>query len=112
MTVRVDFYLGPAVSLTSRVFKVTRHTRSGDDTMPTPTVNSTLAGDTESVSVPLPSNQIWFASLTDTKTSGEISATDIMYFNTGSLQFPGPERSGRLRILGMEEMSSSSDSSS
>lgn len=110
MSVLVTVHLGPAVSLDTRRVKVTRHAKAGDDTMPSAYVNELLAGDVESVSIVLPVNQIWRLELTDTRLSGEISETEVLYFNTGSLQFPGP-RQHRIAILSIEEMSSSSPSS-
>ena len=109
MSILVTVHLGPAASLTSRLFKVTRHAKAGDDTMPTPTVNETLAGDVETVSFTVPANQIWRIELTDTRLSGEVSELEILYFHTGSLQFPGP-RQQRINILSMEECSSASGS--
>ena len=58
MSVLVTIYLGPGL-YSSRQVTITRMPRAGDDTMPSATVDETLAGDVESVTAVLPANQIW-----------------------------------------------------
>lgn len=115
MTKRVTFYLGPANSLNARRLTITRHMRAGDDSAPSAEYDTVSGGSTEFVSVVLPNNVVWQAKLLDTRSSGEQSEPQLINFQTGDLQFPGPrcsdERSS-FRILSMEDISSSSSSSS
>lgn len=113
---KVTFYLGPAVGLSQRNFKITRFPNAADGvTMPSATSNQNLSGSAESVSVSLADNTLWQAILTDTKSTGEVSQGIVLNFNTGSLQFPGPASDpsvSLLRVLAMEDLSSSSSQSS
>ena len=48
MSVLVTIFLGPGL-YSSRQVTITRMPRAGDDTMPSATVDETLAGDVESI---------------------------------------------------------------
>ena len=111
----VVFYLGPASELDNRNLIITRMMRAGDDSVPAAASDQDLAGDTTFVTVALPDNVIWQATLQDTKSSGEVSRKQVLNFHTGTLQYPGPAASsdeGFFRIYAMEDLSSSSSSSS
>lgn len=111
----VTFYLGPTGSLSARQLTITRMYRAGDDSAPSAQHNAD-AGAVEEVTVALPDNTIWVAKLVDTRTSGETSDPQLLYFHTGSLQFPGPQpnhgNASLFRVTSMEDLSSSSSSSS
>lgn len=108
----VTFYLGPNPSnLSTRTLTITRMHRAGDDSAPA-AQHSADAGVVDNVTVALPSNTIWQATLVDVLDSGEISGTDVLSFQTTDLQFPGPSSGDRLAILSMEDLSSSSSQSS
>lgn len=108
----VTFYLGPAVGLSQRQLTITRFHRAGDDSAPAAAHNADAGSTAESATVALPDGTVFQAKLVDTKTSGEVSDPDILNFQTGDLQFPGPKSGDRLAILSMEDLSSSSSSSS
>jgi hypothetical protein len=112
----VIFFLGYAPAgkgLASRSLVVTRMKKAGDDGTINPLYsNAAIGGTDEFVSVPLTDNQIWEAKHFDTKSTGEVSETEVLHFHTGSLQFPGPRVQGsEFRVDSMEDLSSSSDSS-
>lgn len=110
----VTFDLGPAPAvLNSRTITIRRVPIAGDDTIPvTAEVNGVDVGVTQFTTQALPSNQMWEMTLVDTLDGGEVSAQDVLHFHTGTLQFPGPRSGDRLSIIGMEDLSSSSSSSS
>src|SRR5262245_35914852 len=107
----VTFHLGPTTGLTSRHLVIRRHMLAGDDTNPAAEYDQT-PGAVDNATATLPDNVMWQAVLVDTKTTGEVSTPDVLSFNTGSLQFPGPRTGDRLAILAMEDESSSSSVSS
>jgi len=89
MSKNVTFYLGPAIGLASRLLTVTRMVQAGDDSTPSATITATLGSVTNSTQI-LPDNIMYQATLVDTKTTGEVAETDVLNFQTGTLQFPGP----------------------
>lgn len=112
---RVTFYLGPAVSLTSRRLTITRARVAGDDNAPSALISSTLSGNAESSSQLLPNGFMWEAKLVDTRDTGEVGEPMLLRFTTNELTFPGKACSDErslFRILHMEDISSSSSSSS
>ena len=109
----VNFYLGPALGLTSRTVTITRMYRAGDDAPPAAAYGPTnVGGSATTLSVSLDDNVIYQAKLIDVLTGGGTSAPDILNFHTGDLQFPGPRSDDRLQILSMEDESSASSSNS
>ena len=109
----VTFGLGVApLALNNRQLTI-RPFPQVNDVPPLATVHDANAGATaESVTVALASNQMFQAVLIDTLDGGEISEPDVLSFQTGDLQFPGPKSGDRLSIVAMEDLSSSSSSSS
>ena len=115
MPKNVTFYLGPANSLSGRELIITRKRRSGDDAAPAAESSQTLAGGDEFATVELPDNDIWEATLQDTRSSGEVGLLIPLGFQTADLQFPVPADDPSVslfRVLSMEDLSSSSSSSS
>jgi hypothetical protein len=109
---RVNIYLGPVIALASRTLIITRQHRAGDDAAPS-AEHSADAGAVENVSVNLPSNTIWQATLADVLSSGESPPLKVLNFHTGELQYNGPvSDDGLFRVVSMEDLSSSSSSSS
>ena len=109
---KVTFHFGPSVGLSNRALVVTRHARAGDDSLPLSATFARDVGTVESYVVTLADNVLYQAVLTDYKSTGESSVPDILNFNTGSLQFPGPKTGDRLSVYAMEDLSSSSSASS
>jgi hypothetical protein len=107
----VHFALGTPSSLASRAFTVTRLPRSGDAPPLAATITQSLAGSAEVTECDLPDGEIWEAKLIDTADSGEVGRPITLLFNTASLQFPGPDSGEGLKVLYMEDLSSSSSSS-
>ena len=107
----VTFQLGPTTGLSARQLTIRRIPGAGD-TVPITAEHDADAGAVSTVNVTLPDNRMWQAVLIDTKTTGETSDRDVLNFHTGSLQFPGPKTGDRLAIQSMEDLSSSSNSSS
>ena len=113
MSRNVTFYLGPASGLTARRLVITRIMEASDKlTRPAASYVGTLAGTDETVTVNLANNRMWQAVLRDYRSTGESSRLDVLNFHTGSLLFPGPSSGDRLRVLSMEDLSSSSSASS
>ena len=109
---KVNFYLGPMLSVAARQLTITRFHRAGDDSAPSAQHNAD-AGAVETVAVDLPHDTIWQAKLVDTLSGGEVSDPQILNFHTGELQFPGPvAENGFFRVMSMEDLSSSSSQSS
>lgn len=107
----VTFYLGPASDLTSRTLTIVELMRAGQDNETTH-VTAVLAGTAETTTQECPDNRVLQAKLVDVTNGGVSSVTDVLNFQTGDLQFPGPKSGDRLSILSMEDLSSSSSSSS
>lgn len=109
----VIFYLGPTIGLTTRQLTITQMPDANDDSYSAS--HDADAGATESVTVALADGKMFQAKLIDTKTTGEASKPQIIQFNTGTLQFPGPAADpteSLFRVYAMEDLSSSSSSSS
>ncbi len=112
MTVGVRFDLSPAGAATVRTLTIRPIPGAGDDIPGTPVYGPTDEGAVAFATVELPENRLLQATLVDQLAGGETSKTDVLSFHTGSLQFPGPQGLDRLSIASMEDMSSSSSSSS
>lgn len=111
MAKKVTFGLGVAPSqLATRTLTITRMPDADNDAY-NPVYGPTDQGVVDNATVELADNQIFQAKLVDALDTGEESAPDILNFQTGTLQFPGPKSGDRLSILFMEDMSSSSSSS-
>jgi len=112
----VTFYLGPAIGLATRTLVVRRMMKAGDDSTPAAAHNADAGGSATNVTVALDDGQIWQATLTDVKSTGEELPPQVIQFNTGTLQHLGPRASSpsgsEFRIYTMEDLSSSSSSSS
>ncbi len=118
--VRVTFQLGPVAagegSLNSRhlTIKALKGMNYADNVTEPPAAqyNTQLAGTVTEVTVNLPVNQMWQATLKDYGYQGAQSATDVLNFSTGMMVFPGPKSQDRLSISKIDAASSSSSSSS
>ena len=110
MTKLVTFDLGESAGTTTRQLTITRFMRAGDDTAPAAESDAD-AGANNTVAITLLDNEIWQAVLVDTLTGGGTRDQKVLNFHTGSVQFPGP-KGEHLSILHMEDLSSSSSSSS
>lgn len=115
MSKNVIFNLGPSTGLATRQLTITRMHLAGDDTAPAASHNAD-AGAVTDVTVVLADNTIWQAILVDTLTAGEVKPNQVLNFNTGSLLHLGPKASqpdgSDFYVLSMEDLSSSSSSSS
>jgi len=111
----VTFFLGYApagAGLASRLLRVRKVRRAGDDAEHAYSYNSSESGTTEFVTVALTDNFLWEATLLDTATAGGTRSLQVLHFNTGSLFYPGPKSNqGDLSVYKMEDLSSSSESS-
>ena len=109
----VTFGLGVApASLNNRQLTIRPIPLTGQEP-PIASVHDANAGATAtSVTVALASNTQFQAVLIDTLDGGEISDPDVLNFQTGDLLFPGPKSGDRLSVVAMEDLSSSSSSTS
>lgn len=115
MSKLVTFYLGPTDNIAERNLKIYRMMKAGDDARPS-AQHDADAGANTTVDVTLPDNQLWEAELVEVLSSGETLPTQTLKFHTGSLQHLGPKSNdldgSNFKILTMEDLSSSSNSSS
>jgi hypothetical protein len=107
----VTFYLGPALApLATRTLVITRMPDAANDAYAA--AHNADAGVVDTVTVALASNLIFQAVLTDVLDGGETLNADVLNFHTGDLANPGPRSGDRLQVAFMEDLSSSSSSSS
>lgn len=106
---KITIRLGPAEGVLERRVRIRRVPGAGDDVMPSPVFDSDV-GPTESLQVGL-SEAMYQLEVTDYLASGEKSEPQVVGFHTGSSSFPG-SFGGLIGILGIEDLSSSSDSDS
>ncbi len=117
MPKNVTFNLGPTAGLNTRTLTVRRMQRAGDDVAPAADHGPTDAGAVTTVTVELPDNTIFQATLADVMTQGATARPlQKIQFHTGDLLHLGPEASqpssSRFAVLDMEDLSSSSSVSS
>ena len=113
----VHFYLGPGgTHLERREFEIYPIPAAGETKTPDAVHSNLSITNTDTIhSVELDDRRMYVAVLQDVFDDGGVirrSERDKLPFHTGELQFPGPRTGDRLRIIGMEDMSSSSSSSS
>jgi hypothetical protein len=116
MSKNVTLNLGPTAGLSARQLTIRPHPEAGHDTIPVAAAFDSDVGAVETAIVNLADNEIWSAVLVDTMTAGEVRPPQSLIFNTGSLQYLGPEASSpntsEFYVLHMEDLSSQSSSSS
>ena len=117
MPKNVTFKLGPSNGLASRTLTVRRMLRAGDDAAPAADHGPTDAGAVEVVTVELPDDTIFEATLADVMTAGSTARPDqVIRFHTAGLLHLGPGsqslEGSEFSIHDMEDLSSSSSVSS
>ncbi len=102
---KVTFYLGPANNLASRRIVVTKRP-NGVDRNPSPSADSTLAGNAEWFEITL-QEDIYIAELTDTASGGSASRPIRLLFSLGQDATSGPfvnDGSSLFGITNIEEI--------